>query len=125
VSHSVLIAEDEKNILEALSFILSREGYVVASALDGNTAIEHIRGNQTDLLILDVMLPYKNGFEVLKTVKTDPDLSKVPVIMLTAKGQSQDRKTAEDMGVDAFVTKPFSNKEIIETVKRLLSSKPA
>lgn len=125
MSHSVLIAEDEKNILEALSFILSREGYVVASALDGNTAIEHIRGNQTDLLILDVMLPYKNGFEVLKTVKTDPDLSKVPVIMLTAKGQSQDRKTAEDMGVDAFVTKPFSNKEIIETVKRLLSSKPA
>jgi len=125
VSHSVLIAEDEKNILEALSFILSREGYVVASALDGNTAIEHIRGNRTDLLILDVMLPYKNGFEVLKTVKTDPDLSKVPVIMLTAKGQSQDRKTAEDMGVDAFVTKPFSNKEIIETVKRLLSSKPA
>lgn len=125
MSHSVLIAEDEKNILEALSFILSREGYVVASALDGNTAIEHIRGNRTDLLILDVMLPYKNGFEVLKTVKTDPDLSKVPVIMLTAKGQSQDRKTAEDMGVDAFVTKPFSNKEIIETVKRLLSSKPA
>lgn len=125
MSHSVLIAEDEKNILEALSFILSREGYAVASALDGNTAIEHIRGNETDLLILDVMLPYKNGFEVLKTVKTDPDLRKVPVIMLTAKGQSQDRKTAEDMGVDAFVTKPFSNKEIIETVKRLLSGKPA
>jgi len=121
VSHSVLIAEDEKNILEALSFILSREGYAVASALDGNAAIEHMRDNKTDLLILDVMLPYKNGFEVLKTVKTDPSLGNVPVIMLTAKGQAQDRQTAEQMGVDAFVAKPFSNQEIVETAKRLLS----
>ncbi len=121
MSHSVLIAEDEKNILEALSFILSREGYAVASALDGNAAIEHMRDNKTDLLILDVMLPYKNGFEVLKTVKTDPSLGNVPVIMLTAKGQAQDRQTAEQMGVDAFVAKPFSNQEIVETAKRLLS----
>lgn len=120
MSHSILIAEDEKNILEALSFILSREGYEVASVLDGNAAIEHLRGNKTDLLVLDVMLPYKNGFEVLKTVKTDSDLGGVPVIMLTAKGQAQDRQTAEQMGVDAFVTKPFSNQEIVETVRRLL-----
>ena len=70
-------------------------------------------------MILDVMLPRLNGFEVLKRVKSDPSLRSIPVIVLTAKGQAHDRRMAEELGVDGFMTKPFSNREIVEQVRRL------
>ncbi len=115
----VLIAEDEPNIVESLSFILSRSGCDVASAPDGESALSSIRGDRPDVVILDVMLPKMNGFEVLKTVRSDAELKTIPIIILTAKGQSQDRRMAEEIGADAFVTKPFSNQHIIDTVKEL------
>jgi DNA-binding response OmpR family regulator len=115
----VLIVEDEPNIVESLSFMLRRGGYEVASVLDGAAALAHLRSAPTDLLILDLMLPGLNGFEVLKEVKADSALEALPVLILTAKGQSQDRRLAEEIGVDAFMTKPFSNRELMETVSRL------
>ncbi len=115
----MLIVEDEPNIVESLSFVLQRAGYAVISAPDGETALGLLRRSPPGLMILDLMLPGINGFEVLKAVKSDPSLKKVPVIVLTAKGQARDRRMAEDIGVEGFVTKPFSNHELVELVGRL------
>lgn len=117
----VLIAEDEPNIVESLSFILSREGCEVTAVFDGRAVIDKIATMRPNLVILDVMLPKMNGFEVLKWIKNNPDLNGVPVMILTAKGQEKDRKTAEELGADAFVTKPFSNREVVEQVMSLAS----
>ena len=116
---SVLIAEDEPNIVESLTFLLRRAGYDVASVLDGDAALAHLRTRAPDVMILDLMLPRRNGFEVLKVIRAEPALRSVPVMVLTAKGQPQDRRRAEEIGVDAFITKPFSNREIIDAVRRL------
>jgi DNA-binding response OmpR family regulator len=115
----VLIAEDEPNIVESLTFLLRRAGYDVASVLDGEEALVQLRTRPPDLMILDLMLPRRNGFEVLKAVKANPALRSLPVLILTAKGQPQDRKRAEEIGVGAFMTKPFSNREIMDEVRRL------
>jgi DNA-binding response OmpR family regulator len=115
----VLIVEDEPNIVESLTFLLRRAGYDVMSVADGDAALAHLRTRAPDLMILDLMLPRRNGFEVLKAIRAEPALPSVPVMVLTAKGQPQDRKRAEEIGVDAFITKPFSNKEIVDAVRRL------
>ncbi|GMV48004.1 MAG: hypothetical protein AMXMBFR66_34020 [Pseudomonadota bacterium] len=115
----VLIAEDEPHIVESLSFVLQREGFDVISVLDGEAALRALRSDAPELLILDLMLPRMNGFEVLKAVKSDPVLKSVPVLVLTAKGQAQDRRMAEEIGADCFVTKPFSNRDIVEQARRL------
>lgn len=119
---NVLIAEDEPNLVESLSFILRREGCEVSAVFDGEAALAWLRGRVPDVLVLDVMLPKRNGFDVLKQVRADPRLTAVPVLVLTAKGQERDRKTAEQLGADAFVTKPFSNREVVESIKRLAGS---
>lgn len=118
----VLIAEDEPHIVESLSFVLHRAGYEVAAAGDGESALASLRGARPDVLILDVMLPKLNGFEVLKQIKGDPALTSLPVIVLTAKGQAQDRRMAEEIGVSGFMTKPFSNREVVEEVRRVTGS---
>jgi DNA-binding response OmpR family regulator len=115
----VLITEDEPNIAESLTFILNREGYEVATAVDGEAALQRLRSDPPDLMILDIMLPRLNGFEVLKQMKADPALHALPVVILTAKGQAHDRRMAEEIGANAFITKPFSNRDIIEQVGRL------
>ena len=116
----VFIVEDEPNILESLSFLLGREGWEVASALDGNAALEHLNsGILPDVVILDIMLPHRNGFDILRHLRGSARTRDLPVIVLTAKGQEKDRKTAEETGANAFVTKPFSNKEIVAQVRRL------
>ncbi len=119
MSKRVLIAEDEPHIVESLSFVLQRKGYEVEAVFDGETALAQLRNRRPDVMILDVMLPRVNGFEVLKQVKSDAALHSVPVIILTAKGQAQDRRMAEEIGADGFMTKPFSNQEVIDEVRRL------
>lgn len=115
----VLVAEDEPNIVESLRFLLRRAGFDVTSVLDGEAALVELRARPPDLLILDLMLPGRNGFEVLKAVKSDAALRALPVLILTAKGQPQDRRRAEEIGVESFMTKPFSNREIVDEVQRL------
>ncbi|MBS0319104.1 MAG: response regulator [Proteobacteria bacterium] len=115
----VLIAEDEPHIVESLSFVLDRDGFDVTAELDGESAFARLRVDPPDVMILDLMLPRLNGFEVLKRIKSDPALRAIPVVVLTAKGQAHDRRLAEDLGVDAFMTKPFSNQELVECVRRL------
>ena len=115
----ILITEDEPNIVESLTFILNRAGYDVSSVADGEAAMHRLRSNPPDIMVLDVMLPKLNGFEVLKLVKSDPLLKSLPVVILTAKGQTHDRQLAEEIGADAFVTKPFSNRDIIDQIRKL------
>ena len=115
----VLIAEDEQNIAESLRFILERAGCEVRHAADGEEALNEVRAEKPDVLVLDVMLPSLNGFDVLKTIRADSSLKEIAVLVLTAKGQSQDRQTADALGADAFMTKPFANSEIVDEVLRL------
>jgi DNA-binding response OmpR family regulator len=119
MSTRVLIVEDEPNIVESLSFLLRRAGFDVAAAGDGESALADLRSQPARLMILDLMLPKANGFEVLKAVRNDPALAGTRVLILTAKGQASDRRLAEVIGVDAFMTKPFSNREIMSEVRRL------
>lgn len=116
----VLIAEDERNIAESLRFLLARAGYEVGLATDGAQALAMVRRRRPDALVLDLMLPRLSGFEVLKELRADAETRTLPILMLTAKGQATDRRTARDLGVDAFVTKPFANDEVVATVARLL-----
>jgi len=115
----VLIAEDEPHIVESLSFVLGREGFDVSAVLDGEAVVGRIREQRPDIVILDLMLPQINGFEVLKRIKADASLASLPVVILTAKGQTQDRQLATDIGADGFMTKPFSNRDIVDEVRRL------
>lgn len=117
----VLIAEDEPSILESLDFILRRAGYSIASVTDGDAALTAVRRDKPRILVLDVMLPKRSGFEVLKQIRADPHTRDLPVLILTAKGQSQDRRTAEELGASDFVTKPYANADVVGTVKRLLA----
>ena len=118
----VMIVEDEPNIVESLSFVFSREGWQVAAALDSTSAIDRLLSDPPDVLVLDIMIPPLNGFEVLKRVRSEASLKNLPVLVLTAKGQEQDRHTALRLGADAFVTKPFSNRDIVRQVRDLSGS---
>ena len=119
MAKQVLIAEDEPNIVESLSFLLKRAGFEVSVESDGREALEAALARVPDVLILDVMLPSLDGYEVLRQLKADSRTANLPVMMLTAKGQREDRETALKCGADLFVTKPFSNAEIVEAVKNL------
>lgn len=121
----VLLAEDEPNIVESLTFLLERAGFDVAAEADGRTALAAALGDPPDVLILDVMLPGADGFAVLRALRADPRGRRLPVIMLTAKGQREDRETALGCGADLFITKPFSNAEVVAAVNRLASGAAA
>jgi two-component system, OmpR family, response regulator len=121
VAVDVLIAEDEPSILESLDFILRRAGFSIASVTDGDAALAAVRRDKPRLLVLDVMLPRRSGFEVLKQIRADALTKDLPVLILTAKGQTQDRRTAEELGASSFVTKPYANADVVGTVRRLLA----
>ncbi len=120
----VLIAEDEPHIVESLSFLLERAGLGVATAQDGQSALAAIRNLAPAAMILDIMLHKENGLEVLKTVRSEPGLKNLRVLVLTAKGQENDRQTAMTLGADAFVTKPFSNRDLIDQIRALVGLSP-
>jgi DNA-binding response OmpR family regulator len=122
VPKSVLIVEDEPFIMEALSFLLEREGLEVLTHADGDGCVERIQSLQPDLVILDMMLPNRSGMQILEELRAMDNFISLPVLMLTAKGQKKDRAAAEDAGVSLFMTKPFANKEIIQNVHRLLGT---
>lgn len=119
MNEQIFIAEDEPYIVESLGFVLSNAGYSITAESNGTEVVRKVRETRPDVVILDLMLPDRNGFEILKELKNDPDLKSIPVLILTARGQAQDRSTAEQLGADAFVTKPFSNREVLECVRRL------
>lgn len=115
----VLLIEDEPNIIEAIKFILSREGWQVAAHSNGVDAVAAVRDKRPDVLILDVMLPGRSGYDILRDLRADEEFLNLPVLMLTARGQSKDRALAERLGVSQFMTKPFSNAEMLQAVRAL------
>lgn len=116
----ILIAEDEPSILESLDFILRRAGWSISSVTDGDAVIDGVRRLKPRMLVLDVMLPKRSGFDILKHLRADADTEDLPVLILTAKGQQQDRRIAEELGANGFVTKPYSNAEVVGAVRSLL-----
>ncbi|QJF51664.1 response regulator transcription factor [Roseobacter ponti] len=120
MSNHVLLVEDEVNIIEAIRFLLSREGWTVDTHSDGSDAADVIRARKPDIVILDVMLPGRSGFDILEELRGDAQTADLPVLMLTARGQSRDREMAEKAGVSRFMTKPFSNAEVLTAVRDLL-----
>ncbi|MBU1335457.1 MAG: response regulator [Alphaproteobacteria bacterium] len=116
----VLIAEDEPSILESLDFILRRAGWTISAVTDGDAALDAVRRLKPRVLVLDVMLPKRSGFEVLKQIRADVETRALPVLILTAKGQQQDRRIAEEFGADVFVTKPYANADVVGAVRHLL-----
>ncbi len=116
----VLLIEDEPNIIEAIRFVLSRAGYAVDIHSDGSTALEAIRAKTPDMIILDVMLPNRSGYDILRDLRSETSTELLPVLMLTARGQKKDREMAERYGASRYMTKPFSNAEMISSVAELL-----
>ncbi len=117
----VLLVEDEPNIVEAIRFLLTREGWQVDCHSDGNDAVEAVQNLKPNLLILDLMLPGRSGLDILRDLRALSEFENLPVLMLTARGQSRDRDMAERAGVSRFMTKPFSNVEVLTAVRDLVA----
>ena len=122
LSYKLLIAEDEPVIVESLKFLFEREGYTVGVATDGRQALEQLQSLSPDILVLDAMMRHINGFDVLKTLRADTSGPQPKVLMLTAKGQEKDRQLALELGADAYIAKPYANKDVLETVRKLLEA---
>jgi DNA-binding response OmpR family regulator len=122
MSKRVLVADDEPNIVISLEFLMKREGHAVSVARDGPSALEAIRTGKPDLVLLDVMMPGLSGFEVCQAVRADEALAGVKILMLSAKGRDTDIAKGQAMGADAYMTKPFSTKELAEKVRELLGA---
>ena len=120
----LLVADDEPNIVNSLEYLMKREGYDVLVATDGNQALEAIQREQPALVLLDVMMPGKTGFEVCQAVRADPALDGVRILMLTAKGRETDVSKGLALGANAYMTKPFSTRELVQKVAELLEAAP-
>ncbi len=121
MTNRILLIEDEPNIIEAVGFILSRAGLEVKTHANGNDALEAVRAHAPDLVILDVMLPGRNGFDILQDIRADADLAGLPVLLLTARGQERDRELAARYGASRFMTKPFSNADVLAAVRDMVA----
>ncbi len=119
MTKKVLLIEDEPSIIQAISFILSRDGWSVDSHADGATAMEAVARRKPDVIVLDLMLPNRSGLEILEDLRAAPETADLPVLMLTARGQSRDREMAEKLGATRFMTKPFSNAEVLASVNAM------
>lgn len=117
----ILIVEDEESLLKLESILLSSRGYDVTGVLNGIAALEQIDVVKPDLVILDIMLPEMDGFEVCRRIKANPATSHIPVVMLTAKKSGQDQKKGLDAGAAAYVTKPFKSARIMEIIQGLIA----
>jgi len=120
MSRRVLVVEDEPHIVESLSFLMKQAGFEVAIARDGAAAIRVIESRPPDLVLLDVMLPRRDGFDVCQTIRANPDWNGVRIVILSAKGREQERRKGLELGADDYVTKPFSTRDVVERVRGLL-----
>lgn len=122
MSHRIVLAEDDPQIARLTSFKLEKEGFEVIWEKDGGAAFESIKSNLPDLVLLDIMMPVMNGYQVLKKMKEDDEIKNIPVIMLTAKGQERDVVTGIEMGADDYIVKPFRPAELTARIKKILGT---
>ena len=120
MSKKILIVDDEPNIVISLEFLMKKEGFTVAVAGDGEEALAKVASFEPDLFLLDVMMPKKSGFEVCEVLRADPSRAGLQIVMLTAKGRDTEIAKGLAIGADAYVTKPFSTKDLVVKVKAML-----
>lgn len=125
MTKKVLIVDDEPNIVAALDYLLRRSGYEVHAASDGEAALRQVQAVAPDLVLLDLMLPEKSGYEVCQRIRSHPEWSKIRIMILSAKGREADVSKGLSLGADAYVTKPFSNAELVERIGALLATEGA
>ena len=118
---SILIADDDPNILRALSFLMQREGHAVRTATDGAEALQAIAAQSPDVLLLDVMMPRGNGYDVCRALRASSDNDGIRIIMLTARGNDDERRAGLTLGADAYVTKPFAINDVVSCVADALA----
>jgi DNA-binding response OmpR family regulator len=116
----ILIVDDEPDAVLMLTMRLEANGYAVISAADGEKGLEKARSEKPDLILLDVMMPKIDGYQVCRLLKFDKNFRHIPIIMITARTQDEDKKVARDTGADAYITKPYEAKELLATIKNLL-----
>ena len=121
MAHKILIVDDEPNIVISLEFLMKKEGFEVAVANDGEEALAKVASFNPDLMLLDVMMPKKSGFEVCEALRADPGRAGLQIVMLTAKGRDTEVAKGLALGADAYVTKPFSTKDLVAKVKEMLA----
>lgn len=121
MTQKILIVDDEPNIVISLEFLMQQSGYEVGIARDGEEALAQVEAFRPDLVLLDVMLPLRNGFEVCQKIRENRDWDRIKVLMLSAKGRDVDASKGLTLGADAYITKPFSTRELIEKVRGLLA----
>jgi DNA-binding response OmpR family regulator len=119
----ILLVDDEKDLVETLTFRLTTNNYEVINAYDGQEGLEKARSEKPDLIILDLMLPKMDGYKVCGLLKSDTRYSKIPVVMFTARAQESDKQMGEEVGADAYITKPFDPKVLLTKVQELLGEK--
>ncbi len=124
MTKSILVVEDEPNIVLSLQFLMKQAGFDVRVARDGEEALREVEIKAPDLILLDVMIPKRDGYDVCQTIRANPDWGYIYIIMLTAKGREVDREKGISLGANDYVTKPFSTRDLTEKVKKLLNSKP-
>ncbi|MBX9611308.1 MAG: response regulator [Burkholderiales bacterium] len=124
MTHKILVADDEPNIVISLEYLMKREGYAVVVARDGQEALDMLAREKPDLVLLDVMMPHKSGFEVCQAVRASETLRNTKILMLTAKGRDTDIAKGLALGADAYMTKPFSTRELVQKVAEMLGPQP-
>lgn len=117
----ILIVEDEESLLKLESILLTSKGYEVRGVPNGMAALESLKEEHPDLILLDIMLPEIDGFEVCRRIKSEPTTKHIPIIMLTAKKSREDMARGEQVGADWYITKPFKSAMVIETIQRFLA----
>ena len=125
VSKKILIADDEPSIVAAVEFLLKRGGYEVRVARSGDEALELIEASPPDLVLLDVMMPGRSGYEVCKRLRERPEWKDLKIIMLSAKGRDAEVSRGLSLGADVYITKPFSTRDLMAKIQGLLDSEPA
>jgi len=120
MTRTVLLVDDEPNIILSLEFLIEQAGYETRVARDGEAALKSIEERKPDLILLDVMLPKRDGFDVCERIRANPAWNDIRIVMLTAKGQDSEREKGLALGADAYITKPFSTREAMEQIKRFL-----
>jgi DNA-binding response OmpR family regulator len=120
MTKKVLIADDEANIVISIEFLMKREGFNVLVARDGEEALAKVRSERPDLVLLDVMMPRKNGYEVCQAIKGDPEVAATRILMLTAKGRDTEVAKGLAIGADAYMTKPFATRDLVAKARELL-----
>ena len=119
----ILVCDDERHIVRLIQVNLEKKGYQVVTAFDGKEGLEKVRSEKPNLMVLDVMMPYMDGFEVLKNLRRDAETESLPVIMLTAKAQDRDVFEGYSYGADMYLTKPFNPQELVSFVTRIMNNK--